>query len=178
MNDKASLEYSARHALAIYGKRWAVFFAVILLNLMLLGGVVLWHVRDMLIEAWDDPWLSNNLSGALVFLGLGAAGGGLALLRLLLRLGNTLTVSPLQALPMLSIEAKLPASTTRDLREADLRGADLSGADLSGANLSGADLSGANLSGANLEDVKLTDEQLAQAKLIKDATMPGGTKHD
>ena len=74
------------------------------------------------------------------------------------------------------------------LREADLSeanliganliGADLSGADLSEANLLRADLRGANLSGANLRVAKVTDEQLLQAKSLKGATRPDGTKHD
>jgi uncharacterized protein YjbI with pentapeptide repeats len=65
-----------------------------------------------------------------------------------------------------------------DLHEADLREANLSGAHLSEANLSGADLSGANLSGANLRRARVTNTQLAQAKSLRGARMPDGTKHD
>jgi hypothetical protein len=54
-----------------------------------------------------------------------------------------------------------------------LRVADLRWADLRGANLSRADLSWATLIIA-----RVTDEQLAQAKSLKGATMPDGTKHD
>jgi hypothetical protein len=66
---------------------------------------------------------------------------------------------------------------------ADLSGANLSDADLAGAglfftNLIGANLSGADLSGANLTDAKVTDEQLAEAKSLKGATLPDGTKHE
>ena len=55
----------------------------------------------------------------------------------------------------------------------DLSGADLSEANLSEANLGQADLSGANLSGA----FGTTPEQLKQAKSLKGATMPDGSKH-
>jgi uncharacterized protein YjbI with pentapeptide repeats len=75
-----------------------------------------------------------------------------------------------------------------DLSEANLSWADLSRADLSEANLHGADLSGANLSEANLREAKLgktnlseakvTAEQLAQARSLKGAALPDGTKHD
>ena len=44
-------------------------------------------------------------------------------------------------------------------------------------NLRSADLSGANLSGANLHDAIVTNEQLVQAKSLKNATMPDGSKH-
>ena len=60
-----------------------------------------------------------------------------------------------------------------DLHGADLRMIDLGGADLHVANLSEANLEWANLSGANV-----TDEQLAQARSLKGATMPDGTKHE
>lgn len=70
-----------------------------------------------------------------------------------------------------------------DLRSAHLNDANLQGADLSGANLSLADLSDANLfradlSNANLRGAQVTDEQLAQAKSLKGATMPDGSKYD
>jgi len=83
-----------------------------------------------------------------------------------------------------------------DLGRANLCGADLSGADLSGADLNGANLTraklteavltgaklvanlmGADLSGANLAGAKVTQEQLNQAKSLKGATMPDGSKH-
>ncbi len=98
------------------------------------------------------------------------------------------------------IEANLHGA---DLSGADLSGADLGGADLSDTWLEWANLSGANLSGANLSDTSLaganliganliganlsgaylvgeyvTSEQLAEAKSLKGATMPDGTKHD
>jgi uncharacterized protein YjbI with pentapeptide repeats len=65
---------------------------------------------------------------------------------------------------------KKPATVTLEkLLETDLTGADLSGADLSGADLSGADLSGA---------VGITNEKLEQqAKSLKGAIMPDGSKH-
>ena len=50
--------------------------------------------------------------------------------------------------------------------------------DLSGKNLSGANLRGASLEWADLEGANVTDDQLAQAKSLKGATMPDGTKHD
>jgi uncharacterized protein YjbI with pentapeptide repeats len=72
-----------------------------------------------------------------------------------------------------------------DLYKARLKGANLSEADLSGANLSEADLSEADLSGANFKEANLkgaigiTNEELEkQAKSLKGATMPDGTKHD
>lgn len=66
-----------------------------------------------------------------------------------------------------------------NLREAYLSGADLSGADLSGADLSHAYLREANLNGANLSGARvLTAEELLQAKSLKNATMPDGTKYE
>ena len=61
-----------------------------------------------------------------------------------------------------------------DLRYADLRGADLSEASLSEAKLFGADLSEANLKGA----IGVTVEEMKkQAKSLKGATMPDGSKY-
>jgi uncharacterized protein YjbI with pentapeptide repeats len=61
---------------------------------------------------------------------------------------------------------------------ADLTGADLSGALLIGANLYSANLTNANLNGANLNGAYNTSkEQLEQAKSLKGATMPDGSKH-
>jgi hypothetical protein len=75
-----------------------------------------------------------------------------------------------------------------DLRGANLREASLAGADLLGANLARADLSGADLNAANLlqadlsgvvlEDAYVSNERLAQARSLKGATLPDGTKHD
>ena len=69
-----------------------------------------------------------------------------------------------------------------NLRKANLCGADLRGANLSYANLYGADLTGAYLSGAELTRAYLsctevTQEQLKQAKSLKGAIMPDGSKH-
>jgi uncharacterized protein YjbI with pentapeptide repeats len=52
--------------------------------------------------------------------------------------------------------------------------------DLSGAILDGADLSGAILDGADLSGAKgITSEDLEkQARSLKGATMPDGSKHD
>ena len=63
------------------------------------------------------------------------------------------------------------------LMEANRENADLQGTDLSDAELSGADLSKADLSGANLSGATVTTEQLEQAKSLKGATMPDGSKH-
>jgi len=54
----------------------------------------------------------------------------------------------------------------------NLVNANLSKSDLSGANLRGTDLSGADLRGAHI-----TKEQLAQAKSLKNATLPDGSKY-
>lgn len=59
------------------------------------------------------------------------------------------------------------------LNEANLRGVNLDGVNLRGARLVGADLTGANLRGS----LNTTPAQLAQAKSLKGATMPDGTKH-
>jgi uncharacterized protein YjbI with pentapeptide repeats len=79
--------------------------------------------------------------------------------------------------------------SSTDLSEADLAGADLGGADLRGAYLAGADLEGVNLHGASLQGADLsgaslqwaahiTDEELEQqAKSLKGAIMPDGSKH-
>ena len=79
-----------------------------------------------------------------------------------------------------------------DLGSADLSRADLMRADLGGANLNGADLSktilretnltmvnlsGADLTGADLLGAKVDQKRLDQAKSLKGATMPDGTKH-
>jgi len=64
--------------------------------------------------------------------------------------------------------------TEADLRATDLSKANLSNADLGDANLSMADLSGANLKGA----IGIAVEELEkQAKSLKGATMPDGSKH-
>ncbi len=64
--------------------------------------------------------------------------------------------------------------TEADLRAADLSKANLSNADLGDANLSMADVSGANLKGA----IGIAVEELEkQAKSLKGATMPDGSKH-
>ena len=44
--------------------------------------------------------------------------------------------------------------------------------------MSGAILIGADLSEANLKGAKVDKAELAQAKSLKGATMPDGTKHD
>jgi uncharacterized protein YjbI with pentapeptide repeats len=77
-----------------------------------------------------------------------------------------------------------------DLFDANLSGAYLDGADLSGAYLTQADLSGAHLSGTYIRgrtsgniyfappsNAKITKKQLEQAKSLKGATMPDGSKH-
>jgi uncharacterized protein YjbI with pentapeptide repeats len=65
-----------------------------------------------------------------------------------------------------------------NLEGANLERADLTYARLEGANLSDADLSRANLEGANLRRAKgTTNNQLEQARSLKDATMPDGSKH-
>jgi uncharacterized protein YjbI with pentapeptide repeats len=79
-----------------------------------------------------------------------------------------------------------------NLGDADLSGASLRSADLSGANLFGADLSHANLFGAILGDAILGDadlrgadlsyatatpEQLNEARSLKGAIMPDGSRH-
>ncbi len=63
------------------------------------------------------------------------------------------------------------------LIEVNREDASLQGADLSEAELSRADLSGTDLSYADLYDAIVIDEQLAQAKSLKGATMPDGSKH-
>jgi uncharacterized protein YjbI with pentapeptide repeats len=69
------------------------------------------------------------------------------------------------------------------LVDVDLSYAILTGADLTGANLENADLTDAKLTGANLRKAiltgsKVTKDQLAQAKSLKGAIMPDGTKHE
>src|SRR5215218_5873867 len=67
-----------------------------------------------------------------------------------------------------------------DLSRADLRGAYLGGADLSGAYLGGADLRRTDLTGADLRGAQeITNEVLeSQARSLKEAIMPDGSKHD
>jgi len=65
-----------------------------------------------------------------------------------------------------------------DLFVANLHEAHLDEADLSGAKLDRADLSEADLSGADLHGAKVPDKHLAEAKSLKGATMPDGTRHD
>ena len=79
-----------------------------------------------------------------------------------------------------------------DLSSTNLRGANLYDASLDGVNLSasllgnsrlmsadlrGANLRGTELSGANLQGAKITSGQLAQARSLKGAIMPDGSKH-
>jgi uncharacterized protein YjbI with pentapeptide repeats len=69
-----------------------------------------------------------------------------------------------------------------DLREvvfffANLRNADLTRANLTDAILIRANLEFAKLTGANLTDAIVTTEQLKDAKSLKGATMPDGSKH-
>lgn len=89
--------------------------------------------------------------------------------------------------------AKLPGAnlTNANLTNVNLSGANLSsvsspipgegpfidGANLTNANLIGADLSGADLSGVVLKNAKITDEQLREAKSLRGAIMPNGSKH-
>ena len=93
-----------------------------------------------------------------------------------------------------------------DLTNADLTGALLADAVLEGTNLTGANLTGADLTGAHLYNprnpsapidfsakselthanltnailarAEIADDQLAQAKSLKGAIMPDGTRHD
>lgn len=68
--------------------------------------------------------------------------------------------------------------SSADLRDTNLSDAYLFQADLSDSNLNGANLKNANLSSAFLYyAVGLTNEQLSQAKSLKGATMPDGSKH-
>jgi Pentapeptide repeats (8 copies) len=66
-----------------------------------------------------------------------------------------------------------------NLSDANLSDANLGGAELDRANLREAGLSGADLSGADLSAATgLTNEELEeQAKSLKDAIMPDGSKH-
>jgi uncharacterized protein YjbI with pentapeptide repeats len=78
------------------------------------------------------------------------------------------------------IDANDPVAAA--LMEANLTGAKLSRAKLVSARLVRADLSRASLSGADLEEANLrgarvTPEQLDTAWVLKDATMPDGSKH-
>jgi uncharacterized protein YjbI with pentapeptide repeats len=67
-----------------------------------------------------------------------------------------------------------------NLRCADLTNADLSNTDLSNAELRDAELRDADLSGANLAGVRgVANEELEQqAKSLKGAIMPDGSKYD
>lgn len=79
-----------------------------------------------------------------------------------------------------------------DLSDTNLRGANLYDAILDGVDLSGsllgrsrltladlhsANLRGTELSGANLQGAKITSGQLVQARSLKGAIMPDGSKH-
>jgi uncharacterized protein YjbI with pentapeptide repeats len=66
-----------------------------------------------------------------------------------------------------------------NLHQANLLGAELSKADLSEANLQGTDLCKADMSEANLKDATgITLEELEKnARSLKNATMPDGSKH-
>jgi uncharacterized protein YjbI with pentapeptide repeats len=54
----------------------------------------------------------------------------------------------------------------------------VSGVTLFWASLVRANLHEANLEWANLSGANVTDEQLDQARSLKGATMPDGTKHE
>ncbi len=64
-----------------------------------------------------------------------------------------------------------------DLSRANLIEANLIEANLSSAKLMEADLSGADLSEAILDGAIVTNKQLDEAKSLKGATMPNGTKY-
>jgi len=64
-----------------------------------------------------------------------------------------------------------------NLRMTNLQETDLSRAQLTNVKISNANLRGANLNDADLFDAEVTNEQLNQAKSLKGATMPDGTKH-
>jgi hypothetical protein len=64
-----------------------------------------------------------------------------------------------------------------DLTGADMKGANLERSALVGADLRGADLRGADLRGADLSRASVTQGQLDQAKSLKAAIMPDGSKH-
>ena len=64
-----------------------------------------------------------------------------------------------------------------ELKNTDLRGVNLSDGMLAGADLTGANLEGADLERANLYKAKVTKEQLSQARSLKGAILPDGTKH-
>ncbi len=63
-----------------------------------------------------------------------------------------------------------------NLHQANLRSAWMHGANLSDANLDKANLERANLDLADLRGATVTSEQLAEARGLKDATMPDGTR--
>lgn len=65
-----------------------------------------------------------------------------------------------------------------DLSEANLFMANLSGANLATVNLENAILVATDLTKADLSGANVTDAQLVQAKSLKGAIMPDGTKHD
>lgn len=65
-----------------------------------------------------------------------------------------------------------------DLSNANLTNADLTGANLSSANLTDAILKGCYLNEANLTDARINNSQLKQAKSLKNATMPDGSKYE
>jgi uncharacterized protein YjbI with pentapeptide repeats len=65
-----------------------------------------------------------------------------------------------------------------NLNDANLGQAFLKEANLRNANLSGASLNGADLTEADLTEAEVTSEQLNEAKSLKGATMPDGTKHE
>ncbi|HKP51092.1 MAG TPA: pentapeptide repeat-containing protein [Chloroflexia bacterium] len=65
-----------------------------------------------------------------------------------------------------------------NLNRANLREASLFEAHLEGADLRMANLTGTHLEGANLQDSIVTGEQLDEAKSLRKATMPDGSKHE
>jgi uncharacterized protein YjbI with pentapeptide repeats len=65
-----------------------------------------------------------------------------------------------------------------NLTRADLSRTNLRQAILEGANLTGAILHGADLTDARLAKADVTLAQLADAKSLKGAIMPDGTRHD
>jgi hypothetical protein len=65
---------------------------------------------------------------------------------------------------------------TTILQSAHLQRADLLGASLQGANLKNANLAGTHLWFADLREAQVTAKQLDQAKSLRAATLPDGTK--
>ena len=100
---------------------------------------------------------------------------------LILQMSSPTNLVAIEAVRVLRVRGWLTDGSLRgaDLSHADLQGAYLAGVDMANAKLFRTNLKGAHLQFANLNGVEeVTDAQLAQARYLRRAIMPDGSRYD